>query len=195
LQLINPIERAEPFDDADWLFEPKFDGFRAAADTVRGRLISRNGNRMQRFEEVLDRLPKGHVFDGELVVLDDAGRPQFNELLFGRGRPTYVAFDLLEAHGVDLRPLVLWERNAMLAAIGKRAEGWIALTKGIVGEGRALYRAVVEADLEGIVAKHLGDAYHPKLARWQKILNRSYSQHRGRAEWFHERRGSYAGRR
>jgi hypothetical protein len=39
----------------------------------------------------------------------------------------------------------------------------VALTKGIVGEGRALYRAVVDADLEGIVAKHLADAYHPKL--------------------------------
>jgi ATP-dependent DNA ligase len=39
-------------------------------------------------------LPKGHVCDGELVVLDDAGRPLFDELLFGRGRPIYVAFDL-----------------------------------------------------------------------------------------------------
>jgi ATP-dependent DNA ligase len=91
LTLINPVPRAEPFDHGDWLFELKYDGFRAAADTVRGRLISRNGSRMRRFEEVLDRLPKGHVFDGELVVLDDAGRPLFNELLFGRRRPTYVA--------------------------------------------------------------------------------------------------------
>jgi ATP-dependent DNA ligase len=78
--LINPVPRAEPFDDREWLFEPKFDGFRAAADTVRGRQVSRNGNRMQQFEQVLDRLPKGHVFDGELVALDDAGRPLFNEL-------------------------------------------------------------------------------------------------------------------
>jgi hypothetical protein len=45
------------------------------------------------------------VFDGELVVLDDAGRPRFNELLFGCRRPTYVPFDLLMAAGVDLRPL------------------------------------------------------------------------------------------
>jgi ATP-dependent DNA ligase len=45
LTLINPVERAKPFDHADWLSEPKFDGFRAAADTVRGRLISPNGNR------------------------------------------------------------------------------------------------------------------------------------------------------
>jgi hypothetical protein len=90
LPLINATQRPEPFDHADWVFEAKFDGFRAAADTVRGRLLSRNRNRMKRY---------GHVFDGELVVLDDARRPLFNELLFGRRRPTYVAFDLLIADG------------------------------------------------------------------------------------------------
>ena len=80
---------------------------------------------MQRFEAVLDLLPKGHVFDGELVVLDDAGRPLFNELLFGRGRPTYVAFDLLIADGIDLRLLPLRQCDAALARIG-----WIVLTNG-----------------------------------------------------------------
>jgi bifunctional non-homologous end joining protein LigD len=72
-----------------------------------------------------------------------------------------VAFDVLIADGVDLRSLPLRERKAKLARIGNRAEGWIALTDGVVGEGCALYRAVVDADLEGIVAKRLGDAYHP----------------------------------
>jgi hypothetical protein len=52
-----------------------------------------------------------------------------------------------------------------------------------------------EGDLEGIVAKRLSDAYQPKLARRYKVLNRGYSQRRGRAEWFRERRGRYAGRR
>jgi bifunctional non-homologous end joining protein LigD len=188
LTLINPIPRPEPFDHADWLFELKFDGFRAAADTVRGQLVSRDGNRMRRFEGVLDLLPRDCVFDGELVVLDEAGRPQFDELLFGRGRPTYVAFDLLNAAGVDLRWQPLEQRKAALARIGERAKGWIALTHGVVGGGRALYRAVVEADLEGIVAKRLGDPYQPKLARWHKVLNRGYSQRRERAEWFRERR-------
>jgi ATP-dependent DNA ligase len=102
LTLINPVARTTPFDDPDWAV--KFDDFRAAADTVRGQLISRNGNWMQRLAGVLDRLPKGHIFDGEIVVLDEAGRPLFDKLLFGRGRPTYVAFDLLEARGIDLRP-------------------------------------------------------------------------------------------
>jgi len=188
LSLINPVRRPKPFDHLDWLFEAKFDGFRAAADTVRGQLISRNGNRMKRFEKVLDLLPQGYVFDGELVVLDDTGRPLFNKLLLGDRRPTYVAFDLLIADGVDLRPLPLRDRKARLAQIGKRAEGWIALTNGVVGEGRALYRSVVEADLEGIVAKKLADPYNPKRSRWRKILNRDYSQRQGRAEGFRERR-------
>jgi hypothetical protein len=52
---------------------------------------------------------------------------------------------------------------------------------------------VVDADLEGIVARRLADAYHPKLAHWHKILNRCYSQRRGCTEWFHERRGRHAG--
>ena len=134
LALINPVRLAEPFDHADWVFEAKFDGFRAAADTIRGQLISRNGNQMSRFEGVLDLLPKGHVFDGELVVLDDAGRPLFDELLFARRPATYVAFDLLIADGIDLRPLPLEQRKAELARIGEHAEGWIALTNGVRAE-------------------------------------------------------------
>jgi len=75
LPLINPVLRPQPFDHPDWPFEAKFDGFRAAADTIRGLLISRNGNRMK---PLLDLLAAGLVFDGELVVLDDNGRPLFN---------------------------------------------------------------------------------------------------------------------
>jgi ATP-dependent DNA ligase len=145
-----------------------FDGFRAAADTVRGRLVSRQRQPDAALRGVHDLLPKGHVFDGEIVLLDDAGRPLFNELLFGRRRPTYVAFDPLMASGIDLRSLPLREREAALARIGKGADRWIALTNGVVGDGRALYRAVVDADLEGIVAKRLADAYRPKYAKWHK---------------------------
>lgn len=83
---------------------------------------------------VLDLLPSGHVFDGELIVLDDAGRPLFNELLCGRGRTTYVAFDLLMANGVDLWPgrsksvkaagevVVLSRRRSELRQIGRTGD-------------------------------------------------------------------------
>jgi ATP-dependent DNA ligase len=88
------------------------------------------------------------------------------------------------ADGVDLRPLPLRERKAALTRIGSGARDWIALTNGLVGEGCALYRAVVAADIEGIVAKRLSDAYRPNHPRWHKVLNRGYSQRHGAPSGF-----------
>jgi hypothetical protein len=109
-------------------------------------------------QQVLDHLPKGCVFDGAPIVLDDAGRPLFDELPLGRRRPTYVAFDLLIADGVDLRSLPLRHRKATLARLGD--ERRIALANGVLDEGRALYGR-----------QRVTDAYHPK-------------QRRGRADGF-----------
>jgi hypothetical protein len=108
---------------------------------------------------------------------------------------TVAPSTLMIADGIDLRPLPLRERKARFARFGAGAEGWIALTNGVVAERRALFRAVVDADLEGIVAKLLTVAYHPRLARWYKIMNARYTQHRGRAEWFLERGGRNVRRR
>jgi ATP-dependent DNA ligase len=83
-----PIRRKEPFDGDGWLFELKLDGFRGRADTVAGRMLSKNGNRLRRFERLLDALPPGFVFDGEIVALDGDGRPRFNDLMFGRREPS-----------------------------------------------------------------------------------------------------------
>jgi len=59
MQPIVPIRRKEPFDGDGWLFELKLDGFRGLADTIRGRMLSKNGNRLRRFERLLDALPAG----------------------------------------------------------------------------------------------------------------------------------------
>jgi ATP-dependent DNA ligase len=79
------------------------DGFRGIADTIAGGMFSKNGNGLKRFEALLDTLPAGYVFDGEIVALDDSGRPIFNDLFFGRRAPVYVAFDVLFADGEDVR--------------------------------------------------------------------------------------------
>jgi hypothetical protein len=60
---IIPIVRREPFDDPAWLFELKYDGFRGIADTIGG--LSKNKNRLRRFDRLLEGLPEGYVFDGE----------------------------------------------------------------------------------------------------------------------------------
>ena len=89
---------AAPFDDPDWLFELKYDGFRALAFLRRGgaELVSRNGNPFGQFAGLAAELrgaidAPSVVLDGEVVCLDTDGRPQFNDLLFRRGRPVFVA--------------------------------------------------------------------------------------------------------
>ena len=110
--IIPAIRRAEAFDDSAWAFELKLDGFRGMADTIEGRLLSKQGNRMKPFERLLEGLPRGYVFDGEIVCLDGTGKPTFNDLLFRRGQPIYIAFDVLSVDGADVRGLPLKDRRA-----------------------------------------------------------------------------------
>src|SRR5581483_2781278 len=92
--------KAQPFDHPDWLFELKYDGFRALAvlEYGRCRLISRNGHAFASFHELATRienalLPRTLVLDGEIVCLNEKGCPQFNDLLFRRGTPTFIAIE------------------------------------------------------------------------------------------------------
>jgi ATP-dependent DNA ligase len=83
----------------------EYDGFRGLADTINGKMLSKNRNHLRRFDALLSSLPGGCIFDGEIVVLDEAGRPRFNALMFRRRQPTYVAFDVLYTNGRDLRSM------------------------------------------------------------------------------------------
>jgi bifunctional non-homologous end joining protein LigD len=95
-----PLQRRKTaFDHPDWLFELKYDGFRALAfsDTAGVRLVSRNGNIFKWFPELRDGLHReliGRqcVLDGEIVCLDNEGKPQFRDVLFRRGEPRFYAF-------------------------------------------------------------------------------------------------------
>jgi bifunctional non-homologous end joining protein LigD len=85
---------SEPFDSADWIFELKYDGFRAVAEITDGdcRLFSRNRNVYRRFARLAHSLARvieaETVLDGEIVCLDAEGRPQFNDLLRRRVDPS-----------------------------------------------------------------------------------------------------------
>ncbi len=183
---IIPIVRREQFDDPAYLFELKLDGFRGLGDTIQGRMLSKNGNRLRRFEPLLGALPPGYVLDGEIAALDGDGRPRFNDVMFGRREPSYVAFDVLFVHGEDVRALALKERRALLEKVVRRHG--MQKSEPVLGDGRAAFRAVCGLDLEGLVARRLGDSYGPRT-RWWKILNRDYSQKAGRAELFERRHG------
>jgi len=184
---IIPVVRREPFDDPGWAFELKLDGFRCIADTINGRLLSEQGNRMRRFEALLETLPHGYVFDGEIVCLDEAGRPSFNDLLFRRSDPIYIAFDVLNVEGADIRGMPLKDRRAVLDHIAEQHE--IQKSELFFGCGKTVFKAVCFHDLEGIIAKRLSDPYEPERTKWWKILNPDYSQKQGRAELFERRYG------
>jgi ATP dependent DNA ligase-like protein len=92
------LKRAAPFDDDGWLFELKYDGFRALTVIEHGRtqLLSRNGHPFASFsalaESISDSLPNVRaVIDGEICSLDRRGRPQFKNLMFRRGNPPLIA--------------------------------------------------------------------------------------------------------
>ncbi len=124
------------------------------------RLISRRGNPYKSFavlRESLRSLNREAVLDGEIVVLDASGRPQFYELLRRRGEPVFYAFDCLMHGGHDLRALPLMNRKEILKRV-VRDHPRILLAHHFDRDGRALFRRACEHDLEGIVAKWRDDA-------------------------------------
>ncbi len=180
------------FDNPDWLFEIKWDGYRAVAflDGDRVRLVSRNQNELTAQFPELGALPK-HVkakraiLDGEIVALDDKGRPSFSLMqqrtgfqpgrrrMPGRANQAvpiiFYAFDLLYLDGFDLRRVVLEERKRLLQ---ERivAGGLVHFSDHYSEKGLDLFAAAKERGLEGIVAKKRNSFYEERRSReWLKI--------------------------
>jgi bifunctional non-homologous end joining protein LigD len=183
----------EPFDHADWIFEPKLDGFRALAhiEGHRCTLISRNGHIFKSWPQLAEEIAhsirtSNAVIDGEIACLEADGRSNFRNLLFRREWPHFVAFDLLAVGGEDLRPFPLIERKRCLASIMPKIETRVMLMEHIEERGADLFRAVCDHDLEGVVGKWKDGSYStdPRATSWVKIKNTAYSQMEGRAELF-----------
>jgi len=182
---IIPIRRNDlPPENDGWAWELKLDGFRGIANTINGRMLSKTLNPLKRFQHLLDALPLDCVFDGEICVLDEDGKPRFNDLLFGRGEPVYVVFDLLFYEREDIRSLPLKERRAILDQEVKRYG--LQKSELFIGCGKSLFETVCAMDLEGVICKRLEDHYRPDV-RWWKVLNRDYSQKQDRYELFQRR--------
>jgi bifunctional non-homologous end joining protein LigD len=169
--LVDELPRA-----GEWLYEVKFDGYRAIA-YVRGgscELRSRTDNDLTaRFGEVataIDRATRDDaVLDGEVCALDERGRPSFSAMQTGTGRLVYYAFDCLEARGETLVDLPLEERRARLEELVRA--GSAVMVSEAFDDGASLLQAVIEQALEGIVAKRCGSVYaQGKRNRdWQKL--------------------------
>jgi bifunctional non-homologous end joining protein LigD len=155
VQPIIPTWSKEPFDDPDWLFDFKYDGFRGLCYIEQGRcrFISRNGNVFDRFEALGDQLAAmleidEAIIDGEVVAVDETGRPQFYDLLRRARAPAYVAFDILWLDGTDLRSLPLGERRKRLQAILPTRSPIVSEALSVIGRGCELFDLMCANDLE-----------------------------------------------
>jgi bifunctional non-homologous end joining protein LigD len=178
LDLAELISAPAPFDRPGWIFELKYDGYRMFASSVDSepQLLSRRGtDYTERFPEIAVerlRLPDV-VLDGELVIVDDECRPQFDRLTrrsrmtkpisIKRGSRTDPAclfvFDILSIAGDDVRARPLADRKALLAAT-------VAGLKRVryvdhIDQGVTLFKIADQLGLKGIVAKR-ADAHYPR---------------------------------
>ncbi len=186
----------QPFDHRECLYEIKHDGFRALAyvEGHRCQLVSRHGHTFTKFgileTEISHSLRAMRaVLDGEIVCLDAHGRSQFYPLLFRRDWPYFLAFDLLEVDGEDLRGRPLLERKRRLRRLIPRRDSRLRYVEHVEGRGVELFREACARDLEGIVAKWKRGPYLTDGVQtsWLKIRNTEYSQIKGRREVFERR--------
>ena len=168
-------------EGASWLYELKLDGYRAIAAKAKGKvhLWSRNENdlgaRYPAIAGALTPLPEDTVVDGEIVALDDAGKPSFNALQnYGSAHTPllYYVFDVPVLKGRDLRGLTLEQRRAKLEAdVFPLLDEPIRPSPILPGSLGDLITAVKEQGLEGVVAKQRGSRYEAgeRSGAWQKM--------------------------
>ena len=188
----------EPFDRAGWFFELKWDGFRAIAQVSKNqiRLYSRNLLPFEKeFAPITAELKKikfEAVFDGEIVVVDENGRADFqllqNYRKTGEGLLVYYVFDLLYLEGYDLQGLPLAHRKEILRKV---LPDFLKIKYSDHAEenGKALFELAVGSGLEGIIAKNKTSTYQTgirsqdwlkvKYRRSQEAVIGGYTQPRG----------------
>ena len=185
--------QALPFDDPDWVFELKHDGFRALAILEHGkaRFVSRNGGPMHGFGHLATEVTRAiraesAILDGEIAVSHKTGRTLFARLMEHRKEARFYAFDLLWLNGQDLRALPLLTRKQHLKVLLRRQSSWLIYIDHVMEHGRTLFQLACREDLEGIVAKRADHPYPSaeKKPLWIKIKDPNYSQREGRGAWF-----------
>jgi bifunctional non-homologous end joining protein LigD len=172
---------SEAFDNPEWLFEVKWDGFRALAFINSGKvsLKSRSDQNMNaKFSFIVQQLEKIEgqvVLDGELVVVDEKGRASFQGIQDYQNNPKakllYYVFDLLFKDGQDLRELPLQKRKAILKQYLDECNlPSIRFSDHVIAKGKPLYKEAVKQKLEGIMAKKISSPYVSRRSSdWVKI--------------------------
>lgn len=174
--------REHAFNDEDWIFEVKWDGYRAIAEVNKKniRFYSRNGLSFEKLYpavvEELKKLKEDVVLDGEVVVLDKNDRPSFQKLQHyteNRSLPlVYYVFDCLRYKGKDITDLPLTERKKIAARV-LPVSNVLKYSDHVDTDGKSFFENAVKLGLEGIIAKRADSKYAVgrRTHDWLKIKN------------------------
>ncbi|NMH27369.1 DNA ligase D [Flavobacterium silvaticum] len=170
-----------PFDNQEWLFETKFDGYRSTAEIHNGtcHLISRNGlsfdKKYPEIADALSGLKQNMILDGEIVMEDTKGKSHFQWLQNrednpDRGKLKFYVFDILYFGGFDLRGLDLLQRKKILQAVLPKVDS-VIYSDHVVGNGQQAFKKAQKQSGEGIIAKRIASAYdtNKRSKDWLKI--------------------------
>ena len=162
-----------------WAYEVKWDGFRAIVSTQgKLRVRSRRGWNMTEHVGFLEQLPAQAVLDGELVAFGEDGKPDFERVCMKMLHRhdqiplVFIAFDVLSVEGDDLRREPYRQRRRILEELKLDGAQW--KTPEAFDDGDALWAAICEHELEGVVCKRLYEPYLCGERSWLKVKNRSY---------------------
>lgn len=180
---------AAPFDKEDWLYEIKWDGYRAIAYLRNGKVELHSRNQLsfnEKFAVITNALKDWNikaVTDGEIVAIDGKGNPDFQALqnYFKHGKSAhlvYYMFDLLWYNGKDYRHLPLLERKQLLQQLIPQDNDLLRYSRHITGDGIRFYQAAVNKGLEGIMAKAAESSYvmSRRSESWLKIKNNQHME-------------------
>jgi len=170
----------KPFHDDGWVYEIKWDGYRALAFVQAGNaeLVSRNNLVYDHFSPINAVLAKWGldvVLDGEIVVLDEIGSPNFGALQNWRSEKglnlVFYVFDILWFQGKLLTEYTLSERRAILKAVLPTEDGTLRLSHFFDADGVAFYETAKRMKLEGIIAKRAESVYtgDVRSREWLKV--------------------------
>ncbi len=180
---------SEVFNDPNYIFELKYDGYRCIAHINSGEvtLQSRNGIRFNdRFPLVvnaLEHIKHDAVLDGEIVYVNDKGIPQFQELQSypetqSKGNLQYVVFDLLYLNGHSTTELPLLDRKSLLKDLIVDANHTLLYCDHVEGMGKTLFEQSTKLGMEGIIAKKSDSTYHfgYRSEAWLKMKDTNSSE-------------------
>ena len=174
----------KPFDEEGWLYEVKWDGYRALAYLNKGKINLRSRNNKsfdEKFYPVYDALkewPVNAVIDGEIIVANEKGDANFSKLQNWRseadGNLLFYVFDILWLEGKSLMKLPLVDRRDILKEILPQSDT-IILSKSFETNGLDFYNTAEKLGLEGIMAKRAESTYIPgdRTRNWLKIKTQS----------------------